>query len=374
MNNYLKRYRVTITALSPIHVGSGQTIGKKEYLYLKNNNKVVILDGAKLYKDICDRNLEDKYINYLKDSEDKAPYLEDWLRKNNYRINDYKKWEKYELKVSENQKQGTLKEIHTFVKDAYGMPYVPGSSIKGMIRTALIAWELTRNPEMRKKLRQQINEALTKNEEKNFLEEETSQLEQEILYTLGRNEDKNNAVNDKLAGIRVSDSAPIAIQKLTLCQKIDTTLEGKDRKIPLMRECLPPKTEIIFDLTIDTTMKTYSMEDIIDAINKYQMICNKYFYREFMNVNPLQKNVVWLGGGCGFATKTILYALYQNKTKAVEAIDQIFKTTLGDDLYQQHKHDQDIEKQVAPHIRKRTSYARTKYDMGMAKLEYKEVE
>ena len=46
-----------------------------------------------------------------------------------------------------NRESAPPKEIDTFVKDAYGMPYVPGSSIKGMIRTALISWEIQRNPE-----------------------------------------------------------------------------------------------------------------------------------------------------------------------------------------------------------------------------------
>ena len=48
------------------------------------------------------------------------------------------------------------KEINTFIKDAYGMPYVPGSSIKGMFRTALIVWEIHKNPRKFERIKRDI--------------------------------------------------------------------------------------------------------------------------------------------------------------------------------------------------------------------------
>lgn len=61
----------------------------------------------------------------------------------------YTAWKKYEMDAGEAfvAQAARPKEIDAFIKDAYGMPYIPGSSIKGMIRTALIAWEIRKDPE-----------------------------------------------------------------------------------------------------------------------------------------------------------------------------------------------------------------------------------
>ena len=33
LSDFLKRYRIKLETLTPIHIGSGQTINKKEYIY-----------------------------------------------------------------------------------------------------------------------------------------------------------------------------------------------------------------------------------------------------------------------------------------------------------------------------------------------------
>ena len=53
-------------------------------------------------------------------------------------------------------KQGRTHEIQCFIKDAYGMPYIPGSSIKGMIRSALLAYEVKKNPKKYENIKQDI--------------------------------------------------------------------------------------------------------------------------------------------------------------------------------------------------------------------------
>ena len=36
-------------------------------------------------------------------------------------------------------------QIISFIKDAYGKPYIPGSSIKGMLRTILLCYDILNN-------------------------------------------------------------------------------------------------------------------------------------------------------------------------------------------------------------------------------------
>ena len=61
MKEYLKIYRIKITALSPIHIGSGEKINKKEYIYLPRNHQVLIPDIEKMYGDLQKKGLGKAY-------------------------------------------------------------------------------------------------------------------------------------------------------------------------------------------------------------------------------------------------------------------------------------------------------------------------
>ena len=63
MKEYLKIYRIKITALSPIHIGSGEKINKKEYIYLPRNHQVLIPDIEKMYGDLQKKVLEKRIWN-----------------------------------------------------------------------------------------------------------------------------------------------------------------------------------------------------------------------------------------------------------------------------------------------------------------------
>lgn len=378
MNGFLKCYKVKITALAPIHIGSGQKIGKKEYIYMPWNHNVIVPEIEKMYADIRKKGQEKAFVSYMMDAEPRGPSLSQWLQRHGMKEADYERWKKYKMDAGEAfvRQEARPKEIEAFIKDAYGMPYVPGSSLKGMFRTALISGELLHHPEKYEKIRRNIAQTSTQWEKRTkYLSAETNRLEQQILFLLERDEKKaGSAVNDILAGIHVGDSNPISVNNLTLCQKIDYTLGGKERPLPLLRECLIPGTEICFDVSIDTSLLggrkfPYQMEEIIEALNDMQALSYRYFYSRFHRGSS-EKNIVWLGGGCGFLSKTVIYPLFENA--AVPIVDNIFKNTLGKQ-YEGHKHMKDKGLKIAPHVCKCTRYQGSLYDMGMGRIEYEEV-
>lgn len=370
MNDYLKNYKVRIQALSPIHIGSGVKTGKKEYIYTPGNHRVIIPEEQKMYEDIQKMGYEEDFVKYIMDRNSRYRNLTDWLKNHGYRVEDYQRWKKYEMDAGQafcSGKAASPKEISAFIKDAYGCPYVPGSSIKGMVRTALIAWEVDRNPQKYESIKREIERnSVLRTSRKECLAKETKQLEAEVLYTLQRDMDKTgNAVNDNLAGLYIGDSRPISTECLTLSQKIDYTLGRKENPLPILRESLIPGTKIDFDINIDTTICPYNMEDIMDALNCLNEIAYHYFYSRFQR-GTKQKNTVWLGGGCGFVSKTILYPLFGSE--AVRVIDEVYNRTLGRQ-YEQHKHTMDQGLGIAPHVCKCTKYNGKLYDMGMGKIE-----
>ena len=126
MNGFLKCYKVKITALAPIHVGSGQKIGKKEYIYMPWNQNVIVPEIEKMYADIRRKGLEEEFAGYMMDAGLKGPSLSQWLKRHGMKEADYERWKKYKMEAGEAfvRQEARPKEIVTFIKDAYGMPYV----------------------------------------------------------------------------------------------------------------------------------------------------------------------------------------------------------------------------------------------------------
>lgn len=64
MSSYLKNYTIELTTLAPVFIGSGEQLGKKEYIYNKYEKKR-IFDRKTLYKHILEENLSDAYERYM---------------------------------------------------------------------------------------------------------------------------------------------------------------------------------------------------------------------------------------------------------------------------------------------------------------------
>jgi len=371
MQEYLKHYQMRITAMSPIYVGDGNLIGKKEYIRKAPGQPIVIPDLNKMFADLQKMKKEQTFERFM--LEDRNGDLGKWLDEQRISPQQIQSWTKYSLYSRDafikpqNGKPATPKGIQTFIKDAYGMPYVPGSCLKGMIRTALLTHEVKSNPgKFALQTRAIAATEGGRGSRNTYLKRETDNLEIEVFHTLNRDEKKKgDAVNSVMAGIIVSDSEPITMEQLTLSQKIDYNLDRRENPLPILRETLSPGTEIRFEITIDTKLCSYTIGDIMDALEEFQKDSYQWFYSRFRRGSQ-EEGTVWLGGGTGFLSKTVLYPLFGEQ--AVGIIDFIFQNTLGKN-YREHKHDQDRRKRLAPHVCKCTYYHGQLYDMGMGRIE-----
>ena len=104
-------------------------------------------------------------------------------------------------------------------------------------------------------------------------------------------------------------------------------------------------------------------------MNSFQEDCYQYFYSRFRR-GTKEKNVVWLGGGCGFLSKTVIYPMFGKD--AVKVVDNIYRNTLGSS-YVKHKHTRDLSLKLSPHVCKCTRYQGKLYDMGMGRIEYQKM-
>lgn len=379
MRSPLKVYDIELTVKGPLFVGDGQELKKKEYIKLRGTNKVVIPKLDKMYKDLCDMGKQREYEKYM--LTDNKTSLGDWIQ--NQRIPDkyIDSWKDYELHAGDAiiDKNKTL-QVMTCVKDAYGNPYIPGSSLKGMLRTILLTQDICKNSVKFRKMKDEIEtniERVGKVKRTQFLNREEKTLEVTSFHSLGRKEDKRREmVNDYMAGVIVSDSKPLSTEDLTLCQKVEYHVDGKETRLNLLRECIKPGTKIHFQLTIDTSigkmdtrLNRLDEDEIMQAIANFSNLYYDVFVKKFRGFDIPSPNTVWLGGGVGYVSKTVFYALF-NREDAVDLVVEIFNKT---NVPANHKHNQDRRLGVSPHIFKMTQYEGKRLPFGQCEVKITKV-
>ena len=361
MNDRVKHYTIKVTLEGPVFIGSGQSIGKKEYLFDPRRKLVSIPDMAKLYQFLQNSRLMDAYETYMLEGWDE---LSSWMRQHGVLERQFARWKADSIDsgdaVFENRGK---KEIATFLKDAYGCPYVPGSSLKGALRTVLLSSALLNRPQQFDRPRSEVRNAQLFGKRKNMLRRETDQLEHQVFRTLQRNTKRpQDAVNDTLSGFQVGDSAPLSVNDLTLCQKIDMLPDGKQRRLPILRECLKPGTELSFPLSIDTALCKITPKQIGSAAGDFVQAYEKYYLNAFPMNGIIGGGNLYLGGGCGFVSKTVLYPLLGKAglQKTSDILSSQFKA---------HKHFRDKEEGVSPRTVKCTKYRGEYFEMGACTME-----
>ena len=394
MSDYLKHYAGTITVLGPVHIGAGQAFKKNEYIYETDDNSISIVDIGKVYQFFIDNNKAEDFEKYFSDFSPSSLPLKDWLASRGVNRNNYSKLIKYKMSagdsiVSVEKGKKKYSDVLAFVKDPYGLPYIPGSSIKGFLRTALTVYEISKKtPSEQSQLLEPIlktfeeyddlsdkeQQFFRKKKSKSFLKKEASDIETEIFNTLKKDKSKkSNAVNCNLSGLIIGDSRPIPLDALTVCKKYDVRTDKTENVLPIFKECLKPNTKVEFDLTIESVCP-YSIGDIEQAIRTLNAFVAKRFMRHFDLKYSITDtvNIGWLGS-CGFSSKNIVHSFYKDSDEniALDLIDGIFDVTL-DKNYEVHKHGWDCTKYVvAPHMRKQTVVNGMRYDFGKVRLDFK---
>ena len=77
--------------------------------------------------------------------EDTREDLKHWSIRNHVSLTDLKRCMKYTENVGDRSEEKGKLQIMTCVTDPYGNPYVPGSSLKGMLRTILLSKDIAQD-------------------------------------------------------------------------------------------------------------------------------------------------------------------------------------------------------------------------------------
>ena len=379
-----KRYKILLTPQTPLFIGDGKRLTKKEYAYSDEKEKIYILHPQKFFGFLRQEDLLKHYEEFMKD--ESMSDLSEWFSDYNIELSENQPWVAYSVKKNGND-PFKANEIHCFIKNGYGKPYIPGSSLKGAFRTAILVSLLKDNdwPNL-----DHIKEKYQKLNKKGFsdcgtevsnIAESNRDLEQQLLNHLGLNRKRKHALNDMMRAIRIYDSSSIEGNCLSLCKKVDVSCNQgikEEHEINMLRESLTLKKEIEMEMTIDEQLlKRVSCLDafaddyvqmIHHAIQQYGETVSQYFVNHFKDAVKPEKDTIYLGGGTGLASKTILPSLLGDEG-ARDAISRILYTNFSST----HKHDI-LDTQVSPHILKCTKQEdNVAVQFGMCKIKIVEL-
>lgn len=410
MDDFIKKGYIDFKTLAPVYIGCGRTVSKKEYLFnqgmgsgsyaggrgymsVRSNadkSTIEILQMDKVLRRINALGLADEFEKYLlandEDTRREVGFdLYGFVRNHGIRYNEYSTWSDEIVEVADvSLNYHSIKDINLFVRNERGLPYVPGSSFKGMIRTALEEAYYIRfrdkADDMSERIKQELKAAERDKVEtgryprkEKLLARSDSDIDVETmhrnLFEPDRNEDLARSLktqkNDILRGLLVGDSAELSWDDMCICQKIDLNTDGVQRPFNVLREAVKPGVTIRIPISIDTRVCKYSLLNILGAIK----VCNDNYRRAFAGKFPDAPDVrgnsttFFLGGGTGYVSKTVTYGILREK-EAVGAVAKIFDMTLNDRARREHKHYRDVDKNVSPHILKCTRYKGKLMQMG----------
>lgn len=375
--------KMCLKVVTPINISDGIVLGAKDYLYDSRRQKVFFLNLHQWHMFIYKHMLLEKYESYLANFRDKQSLLE-WLQMQGYDIDDVRTVITSEAQATvnlmDNEKKKTLNDINRHIQQPEGSLYVPGSSIKGVFRTAILYSLLQKRQDIKVKYWRQIQEKISSNYFKPYRDfnKLISDLENEFLHTLRLvdvNIRSNNAVCSAMRGLQVSDTYASRNMQTAILQKVDGGFDkfGKasPKKLPIFRECMLPKAELFFDVKIEkavmSTIGINTVDDLLKATHSFfaavtdllQQAFEKEYQEAFQGVAA---GNMFLGGNTGFLSKTLLAMLAPDKDTAKNTIK-----VLLDKSFKTHKHLL-RDKVIAPRTLKCTNYNGKLMLMGVAEV------
>lgn len=367
MRQTFKTYTLELKVQGPVFVGSGEEIQKKEYVFLKGRRALGVVDIEKLYQLARKKGLASDMEQFM--VRDTRETLRQWADRNRIKPDELKACMKYIVDAGDMQQEKGRMQIMACAKDPYGQPYIPGSSIKGMLRTILLGAELIQHPESYRGLSESMKDDLYnyRGGRNNLLKSNITAIENRVFRTLDRPKSKpQDAVNDWMSGVIVSDSEPLSMKDIAVCQKWEQHVDGHERAINTLRECVRPGTVIRCQLTIDETISPLTGEALMQAVRIFYQRYEQAFQQHFpyKSVAPISDATVFLGGGSGFVSKTMIYDLFEQKEGVRVTRDIFIKTKVP----REHKHDKDTSFGVSPHVLKCSKLDGKKYMMGQCEM------
>ena len=278
-----QNYEFVLHTLAPVHIGSGVKATSKEFI--QENGEYYFPEMDKLYL-FLEKNYPESlpaFEQYLLDSGSKTnkrkSRLIDFL--NDQRI---KKRDFGGFKIKQNNLVKNLGEVSLFIRDGLGNRYIPGSSLKGAIRT--------------------------------ILESEHFRGKQ-----IPWGAKSGRQFDDIFNNIRVSDSSSIEEMNFSIVQRWNHA-KGKDpKRMNIYREALLPEQDVVFNISVIGEEAIFLMDNLENMAEKHYLFYKEFFLDKGFDKKYIQDNTeapIYLGAGSGIWTKTNIRQMNKEKIDRIQ--------------------------------------------------------
>lgn len=385
MSNRIDHAQLLLTIVSPTNIGGPEKLTTKDYMYNYDAGEVYLLNNYEWFRFLARHNKLAEFELYMQD---------EMIRPNGRTMYD---WAKNAIGASQLTKdtlrsaigsimkssiynkgrKNSLNDITPQIRGANGDVYIPGSSIKGVIDSAIISHMLRNNKVFRSNVQRELRKVLDVYKRKNarsLFKDIFKMVNLAILkhiHVLTNNEGKpfKGILASAFRGISISDAMPMGVIKTEVLKKEDSCIdEDGTHAISVHRECILPNQKFSFTVTLDTAMTKEigitSIDQVLDILQEDFDVTHKLLASKFKKVSPsvfkaLEPANAYIGSNTGFIQKTIIMAAFTDDEKT--GIDII--RAILDVNFQKAKHDSK-DKFMAPRAIKLVKWNGNYYEMG----------
>lgn len=258
------KYDITLKVLSPIAIRPTTTSLIRDLNYFIIGNKLYIIDENKLYDLIVEENLQSELTRKTENAleQNTNEILISWLKQKIGRAEIIQKISKVEYTIEDAVKNSNKRELYLTIEDPYNVKYIPGSSLKGAIRTAILYKQAKENYNsviafLNKKIKKCYSIRNNYWELRKFSSKLNDQLQNYLLrgeYTAEDGRKKIDPHSDLLRFLQITDSTGIPKSNInvTLIYVAEPKIErNRGTRQLLLQEVIAPDTETKLRLVIN---------------------------------------------------------------------------------------------------------------------------
>lgn len=255
--------KVYLQIISPLHIGCKDR-AVYPFEWVRSENALYVLSEARLSAYLLKKNLLNSHLNEF-EKKGSGFALQHFLQKNGLLTQDFLD---ATVAYKVHAHRTPPREFKPFVRDAFNRPFIPGSSLKGAMRTAILYGMLKQKKEddphwFRNSIVQKVEHKLTEIKRKGrpTMRDKRDFSKRFLLslltdYTLPR-ERQPNPRTDILRILKVSDTQPLHRDALEMEEtKVLSHKEQPDQQATMKGfsafcETMPQGSVLTFDLKVD---------------------------------------------------------------------------------------------------------------------------
>lgn len=315
--------KVRIKTLTPVHIGTGKKLGRLEFL---NNHRI---NYDKLFELLAEEKQEE-FISWIEQN----PNIDVRSILNQFKLNTNEIIKKCGLYFINGSFQ---RDVNEGIKDSSNKLFIPGSSLKGSLRTALMYKVLANSSNsnfLSKKLDELKNIATNLRGNQNKIKELLKRADDKIveeIFICGVEKEKNNKIEivyddqkyDLLKLIKISDTTSVSTKDEGEISELQVYALKKlpaHKSFRINTESIRDNVELEFDISIDIEFLKKAKEELNNPDSHFG---KKYF----IGIEQKLKNLfdIDIVNDTDFNEEKIVQSLIKSWTEFGEAVSNLEK-------------------------------------------------